>query len=132
MSKTIYTPVKPYFLFTGRFPYEGPVSDNPLAVKAYDDDRIVGGKSMRDHLRFAVRYWHNFCWEGNDPFCVGTRGNPQNGKRFDDGELNLADLREIAHRSAEPVRRSGKQERIENLINDFIIKACRSLSGRFW
>jgi xylose isomerase len=48
--------------------YEGPSSKNPLAFKWYDPDKIVLGKTMADHLRFAVCYWHSFCWTGTDPF----------------------------------------------------------------
>jgi len=48
--------------------YEGPNSRNPLAFKYYDPDKVVLGKRMEDHLRFAVCYWHSFCWTGTDPF----------------------------------------------------------------
>jgi xylose isomerase len=58
--------------------YEGAESDNPLSFKAYDADRLVGGKTMRDHLRFAVCYWHSFCADGADPFGPGTRSYPWN------------------------------------------------------
>ena len=40
--------------------YEGPKTDNLLAFRYYDPERIVGGKTMADHLRFAVAYWHTF------------------------------------------------------------------------
>jgi xylose isomerase len=65
-----------FFPGIGRIPFEGPESDNPLAFKAYDADRAVGGKSMRDHLRFSVAYWHTFCADGGDPFGPGTRSYP--------------------------------------------------------
>jgi xylose isomerase len=48
--------------------YEGPDSANPLAFRWYQPDRVVLGKRMEDHLRFAVCYWHSFCWPGTDPF----------------------------------------------------------------
>jgi xylose isomerase len=48
--------------------YEGPSSKNPLAFKWYDPDKVVLGKRMEEHLRFAVCYWHSFCWPGTDPF----------------------------------------------------------------
>jgi xylose isomerase len=48
--------------------YEGPGSENPLSYRWYDADRLVMGKTMRDQLRFAVCYWHSFCWNGFDPF----------------------------------------------------------------
>ncbi len=48
--------------------FEGPQSTNPLAYKWYEADRLVLGKRMEDHLRFAVCYWHSFVWPGGDPF----------------------------------------------------------------
>nr|CBA27474.1 Xylose isomerase [Curvibacter putative symbiont of Hydra magnipapillata] len=56
--------------------YEGPQSTNPLAFKWYDKDRLVLGKRMEDHLRFAVCYWHTFCWNGLDPFGGDTFQRP--------------------------------------------------------
>jgi xylose isomerase len=53
--------------------FEGSDSDNPLAFKYYNPDEKVGGKTMREHLRFAVCYWHTFCEQGGDPFGGGTR-----------------------------------------------------------
>jgi len=49
-------------------PYAGPESSNPLAFRYYDPDRVVAGKRLEDHLRFAVCYWHSFVWPGSDPF----------------------------------------------------------------
>ena len=57
-----------YFSDISPIAYEGPDSTNPLAFKWYDKDRLVLGKRMEDHLRFAVCYWHSFCWNGFDPF----------------------------------------------------------------
>ena len=59
-----------------RIPYEGPASDNPLAFRWYDADRIVAGRRMADHLRFAVCYWHSFAWDGFDIFGAGTLDRP--------------------------------------------------------
>jgi xylose isomerase len=56
--------------------YEGPDTDNPLAYRWYDPDRIVLGRSMRDQLRFAVCYWHSFNWDGFDIFGDGTLDRP--------------------------------------------------------
>ncbi len=56
--------------------YEGPDSDNELAYRFYDKDRLVMGKRMEDHLRFAVCFWHSFCWQGSDVFGGGTFGRP--------------------------------------------------------
>ena len=57
---------------SGTVAYEGPSSKNPLAFKFYDADKLVGGKSMREHLRFAVCYWHTFKALGGDPFGLPT------------------------------------------------------------
>ncbi|TMJ53451.1 MAG: xylose isomerase, partial [Alphaproteobacteria bacterium] len=48
--------------------YGGPEAKSPLAFRWYDKDRIVRGRRLEDHLRFAVCYWHSFCWPGGDPF----------------------------------------------------------------
>jgi len=59
-----------------RIPFEGPDSDNPLAFRWYDPERVVLGKRMEDHLRFAVAYWHSFNWSGFDIFGDGTLDRP--------------------------------------------------------
>ena len=56
--------------------YEGPDSDNPLAFRWYDADRVVAGRTMRDHLRFACSYWHSFASDGSDIFGAGTLDRP--------------------------------------------------------
>jgi len=56
--------------------YEGPDSDNPLAFRWYDADRMVGERTMAEHLRFAVAYWHSFASDGSDQFGVGTWDRP--------------------------------------------------------
>jgi xylose isomerase len=67
---------KVYFPFVEKVKYEGAESDNPLAFKYYDENKLVRGKSMKEHLRFAVAYWHSFCGTGADPFGVGTKNFP--------------------------------------------------------
>jgi xylose isomerase len=57
-------------------PYEGPVSENPLAYRHYDPTRTVLGKTMAEHLRPAVCYWHNFAWGGSDMFGAPTFERP--------------------------------------------------------
>jgi xylose isomerase len=74
MSVTIGN--REYFPGIGRIRYEGPGTDNPLAYRWYDEDRVVGGKTMKEILRFAVAYWHSFCNAGGDPFGPGTRAFP--------------------------------------------------------
>lgn len=61
---------------TKPIPYLGPESDDPLGFRWYDKDRLVLGKPMVDHLRFAVCYWHSFNWPGSDIFGVGTFDRP--------------------------------------------------------
>lgn len=59
---------KEFFKGIGQIKFEGPKSDNPLAFRWYDENRIVAGKSMKEHFRFACAYWHSFCGTGADPF----------------------------------------------------------------
>ena len=79
MSNTPFIGNREYFPGIGRIGYEGPASDNPLAFKVYDADRKIGGKTMREHLKFAVCYWHTFTNAGHDPFGPGTRRFPWEG-----------------------------------------------------
>jgi xylose isomerase len=65
-----------YFKNVSKINYEGKDSDNPLAYKYYNADEVIGGKTMRDHLRFAVAYWHTFQGTGGDPFGPGTAVRP--------------------------------------------------------
>ncbi len=65
-----------YFHNVGPIACEGPQSTNPLAFKWYDKNRLVLGKRMEEHLRFAVCYWHSFCWNGLDPFGGDTFQRP--------------------------------------------------------
>jgi xylose isomerase len=64
--------------------YEGASSKNPLAFKHYNAEEIVAGKTMREHLRFAVVYWHTFRGTGSDPFGAGTMQRP-----WDDGSNSV-------------------------------------------
>src|ERR1700760_3623257 len=68
----IITGEKEFFKNIGQIKYEGRDTDNPLAFKWYDADKVVAGKTMKDHMRFAVAYWHSFCNTGADPFGEGT------------------------------------------------------------
>ncbi len=69
---------KEYFPGIGEIKYEGKESKNPLAFKWYNADQVVAGKTMKEHLRFAIAYWHTFCGEGGDPFGPGTVEYPWN------------------------------------------------------
>lgn len=72
MTKT-FIGDKEYFSGISKIKYEGAGSDNPLAFKYYDEGKKIGDKTMKDHLRFAVCYWHTFCGTGADPFGPGTQ-----------------------------------------------------------
>ncbi len=67
---------KEYFKGIDEIKFEGQESDNPFAFRWYDKNRVVNGKTMRDHFKFAVSYWHTFCGEGGDPFGPGTKAFP--------------------------------------------------------
>ncbi len=56
--------------------YAGPDSSDPLSFRWYDADRVVAGRTMADHLRFAACYWHSFAWDGSDIFGSGTLDRP--------------------------------------------------------
>ncbi|MCL4153452.1 UNVERIFIED_CONTAM: hypothetical protein GTU68_010499 [Idotea baltica] len=64
---------KEYFKGIGDIKFEGKESDNPLAFKYYNPEKVVAGKTMRDHFKFAVAYWHTLCGTGGDPFGPGTK-----------------------------------------------------------
>ncbi len=65
-----------YFAQFPTIAYEGPDSDNELAYRFYDKNRVVFGKTMEEYLRFAVCMWHTFCWPGSDVFGAGTFQRP--------------------------------------------------------
>lgn len=71
---------KEFFKGVGQIKYEGPESDNPLAYRWYDEQKIVAGKTLKEHLRFAVAYWHSFCGNGSDPFGSPTHIFPWDEK----------------------------------------------------
>ncbi len=56
----------------GKIKYEGKDSKSPLSFKFYNPDEVIAGKTMREHLKFAMSYWHTMCAEGTDMFGVGT------------------------------------------------------------
>lgn len=72
-----------YFADIEPIKFEGTESTNPLAYRYYDKDRVVMGKTMAEHLRMAVCYWHSFCWDGFDVFGAGTFNRPWHGGPID-------------------------------------------------
>jgi len=67
-----------YFNTVEKIKFEGRESTNPLAFKFYDPDEIIGGKTMKEWLRFSVAYWHSFMMDGSDPFGARTMDRPFN------------------------------------------------------
>ncbi len=67
---------KEYFKGIGDIKFEGKESDNPLAFKYYNPEQVVAGKTMREHFKFSIAYWHTFCGQGSDPFGPGTQNFP--------------------------------------------------------
>ena len=81
MAETnIVTGDKEFFEGIGKIQYEGRGSDNPLAFKFYDENKVIDGKTMKEHFRFATAYWHTFCGTGGDPFGPGTKVFPWDAK----------------------------------------------------
>ena len=70
-----------FFKGVNQIKYEGPQSDNPMAFRWYDKNKIVAGKTMKDYLKFSCAYWHSFCNDGSDPFGGGTHIFPWNAKQ---------------------------------------------------
>ncbi len=64
---------KQYFPEIEKIKFEGASTKNPFAFSHYDEDKLIMGRSMKDHFKFAVSYWHSFCGTGADPFGPGTR-----------------------------------------------------------
>ncbi|MEO5893764.1 MAG: xylose isomerase [Ferruginibacter sp.] len=77
---SVITGSKEFFKGIPQVKYEGLESDNPLAYRWYDENRVVAGKSMKDYLRFACAYWHSFVGDGGDPFGGATHLHPWNEK----------------------------------------------------
>ncbi len=82
--------------------YEGPDSRNPLAFRYYNADELVEGKSMRDHLRFSVVYWHTFRNALSDPFGVGSAVRP-----WDDGSESVENAQNRARAAFEFIAKLG-------------------------
>jgi xylose isomerase len=77
-----------YFPDVPQIEYEGPHSKNPFAFRWYNPNEVVEGKTMRDHFRFSVVYWHTFRGTGADPF-----GSPTMLRPWDDGSPTLDNAR---------------------------------------
>ena len=82
--------------------YEGPTSKNPLAFRWYNESEVVEGKTMREHLRFAVVYWHTMRGTGGDPFGPGTAVRP-----WDDGSDSVENAQRRARVAFEFIEKLG-------------------------
>ncbi|WP_337177587.1 xylose isomerase [Paludisphaera sp.] len=82
--------------------YGGPKSRNPLEFKHYNADEVVGDRTMRDHLRFSVVYWHTFTNPLSDPFGAGTALRP-----WDDGSNSVANAQTRARAAFEFIEKLG-------------------------
>lgn len=86
----------PAFPEISKINYEGPSSKNPLAFRWYNPDEMIEGKTMRDHLRFSVVYWHTMRANGSDPFGAPTMDRP-----WDDGSESVENAKNRARVSFE-------------------------------
>ncbi|MCU0786389.1 MAG: xylose isomerase [Verrucomicrobia bacterium] len=94
--------MKSAFPDISKIKFEGPTSRNPLAFKHYNAGEIVEGKTLRDHLRFAVVYWHTFRGTGSDPFGPGTAIRP-----WDDGSNSVSNSQNRARVAFEFMEKLG-------------------------
>src|ERR1700680_5275541 len=85
-----------------KIPYEGPSSKNPLAFKHYDSTKVIEDRTMAEHLRFSVVYWHTFRNPLSDPFGIGTAIRP-----WDDGSHSIENARNRAHVAFEFIEKLG-------------------------
>ena len=87
--------MKKYFTSVRKIKYEGPKSTNPLAFKQYNADEVVLGKTMKEHLRFAMSWWHTLGAMGEDQFGGPTMDRPWANKNLMQQALNLCKSLEL-------------------------------------
>ena len=85
-----------YFEEIGKIAYEGPKSKNPFSFKYYNPTEVVAGKPMKDHLRFAMSWWHTFTYRGVDPFGGVTIFRP-----WDETDSDITRAKERVHAAFE-------------------------------
>lgn len=74
---------KEFFPGIGKIKFEGKESKNPLSFKYYDEKKVIAGKTLKEHMRFAMAYWHTMTGTGGDPFGPGTKTLPWDAKKDD-------------------------------------------------
>ena len=92
----------PAFPGVEKIHYEGPDSTNPLAFRWYNEDEVVEGKTMKEHMRFSVVYWHTFRGTGSDPFGAGTMMRP-----WDDGSESVENAQNRVRAAFEFIEKLG-------------------------
>src|SRR5215475_6937525 len=91
-----------FFPDVPKIQFGGPKSKHPLEFKHYHSEEVFDGKSLKEHLRFSVVYWHTFCNVLSDPFGVGTALRP-----WDDGTNSLASAQKKARAAFELFEKLG-------------------------
>ena len=91
-----------YFSDVPKIPFEGPDSRNPLAFKHFNADEVVEGKTIREHLRFSICFWHTFRWTGTDPFGAATIQRP-----WDDGSDSIENAKKRVDVAFELIEKLG-------------------------
>jgi xylose isomerase len=129
-----------FFPEVPKISYGGPKSRNPLEFKHYNPDEVVGGKTLKEHLRFSVVYWHTFSNPLADPFGPGTAVRP-----WDDGSGSVANAQrkvkvafEFIEKLGAPfyafhdrdVAPEGKTLRESHANLDEVVKALKDEQGR--
>src|SRR6267154_5449937 len=94
--------MNPAFPEISKIPYEGPSSKNPLAFKHYDSTTVIEDRTMAEHLRFSVAYWHTFRNRLADPFGAGTMIRP-----WDDGSNSVENAQNRARVAFEFIEKLG-------------------------
>lgn len=92
----------PAFPEVQKIRYEGPDSRNPLAFRWYNENEVVEGQTMKEHLRFSIVYWHTFRGTGSDPFGAGTMVRP-----WEDGTDSVANAINRARVAFEFIEKTG-------------------------
>lgn len=127
-----------------RVKYEGKDSKNPLAFRFYNPDELISGKTMREHLRFAMSYWHTLCGEGADMFGTGTFDKSFGGKNIMEVYINKANVafeimekldidyfcfhdRDIAPEGSTLAESNARLDQIAEYIKDLMIKYNKKL-----
>ena len=125
--------------------YEGQESDNDFCFRHYNPDEIVLGKSLREHLKFSVAYWHSFAFEGGDPFGGQTFDRPWFGNDMKQAKLkadtafemfNILDVPFFCFHDAD-VRPEGNNfsentKNLEEIIEYFAEKMTQSKTKLLW